>query len=127
MKGAIRMRETSAIPEVRPTCTIADFERADIRVGQIVAAEPLAGARKPAYKLTIDFGPLGIKHSSAQITQRYTAEELIGRRVLGVVNFPPRRIAGFASEVLTLGVPDAEGAVTLVRPDADVPLGGQLY
>jgi len=121
------MRETSAIPEVRPTCTIADFERADIRVGQIVAAEPLAGARKPAYKLTIDFGPLGIKHSSAQITQRYTAEELIGRRVLGVVNFPPRRIAGFASEVLTLGVPDAEGAVTLVRPDADVPLGGQLY
>ncbi len=116
-----------AIPAPRPPCTIEDFERADIRVGQIVAAEPLAGARKPAYKLTIDFGPLGTKHSSAQITLRYTAAELIGRRVLGVVNFPPRRIAGFASEVLTLGVPDAEGAVILVCPDVDVPLGSQLF
>ena len=121
------MSTTSAIPEPRPQCTIDDFERADIRVGQVLAAEPLAGARKPAYKLTIDFGPLGIKHSSVQITLRYTPEELIGRRVLGVVNFPPRRIAGFASEVLTVGVPDAEGAVILVRPDADVPLGSQLF
>ena len=118
---------TPDIPDLRPQCTIEDFERADIRVGQILAAEPLAGARKPAYKLTIDFGPLGIKHSSAQLTLRYTAAELVGRRVLGVVNFPPRRIAGFASAVLTLGVTDAEGAVTLVRPDADVPLGSQLF
>jgi tRNA-binding protein len=121
------MSTTSDISEMRPACTIADFERADIRVGQIVAAEPLAGARKPAYKLTIDFGPLGIKHSSAQITLRYTVAELIGRRILGVVNFPPRRIAGFASEVLTLGVPDTEGAVILVCPDGDVPLGSQLF
>lgn len=115
------------LPAPRDPCTIADFERVDIRVGLILAAAPLAGARKPAYKLTIDFGPLGIKQSSAQLTARYTAEELVGRRVLGVVNFPPRRIAGFASEVLTLGVPDAQGNVTLVRPDDEVPLGSQLF
>ena len=121
------MSDTTGIPEPRAQCTIEDFERVDVRVGQIIAAEPLAGARKPAYKLTIDFGPLGIKHSSAQITLRYTVEELIGRRVLGVVNFPPRRIAGFVSEVLTLGVPDADGAVILVQPERDVPLGSQLF
>ncbi len=121
------MSEAQAIPPLRAPCTIEDFERADIRVGQILAAEPLVGARKPAYKLTIDFGPLGIKQSSAQVTLRYTTEALVGRRVLGVVNFPPRRIAGFASAVLTLGVPDAEGAVILVRPDTEVPLGSQLF
>jgi len=121
------MSDSHSIPEQRPECTIGDFERSDIRVGQIVAAEPLAGARKPAFKLTIDFGPLGIKHSSAQITVHYTPAELIGRRVLGVVNFPPRRIAGFSSEVLTLGLPDEQGAVVLIQPERDVPLGSQLF
>jgi tRNA-binding protein len=115
------------IPTQRPQCTIDDFERADIRVGRITMAEPLAGARKPAYKLTIDCGPLGIKRSSAQLTKHYTPESLIGRLVMVVVNFPGRRIAGFLSEVLTLGVPDAEGAVILVQPEREVPLGGQLF
>ncbi len=108
--------------------TIDDFQRVDVRVGRILSAEPLPGARKPAYKLRIDFGPqIGVKQSSAQITAHYTAAELSGRLVLAVVNFPPRRIAGFKSEVLTLGVPDAEGNVVLVVPDRDVPLGGRLF
>lgn len=115
-----------AVPPLRPECTLADFERADIRVGRIVAAEPFARARKPAYKLTIDFGPLGLKRSSAQITAHYPLERLVGRLVLAVVNFPPRNIAGFQSEVLTLGVPDADGAIILVAPDRDAPLGSQL-
>ena len=107
---------------------VADFQKVDIRVGRILSAEPLAGARKPAYKLRIDFGPaLGVKQSSAQITVHYTAEELIGRLVLAVVNFPPRRIAGFRSEVLTLGVPDAHGDVILIAPTMDAPLGGRLF
>jgi tRNA-binding protein len=108
--------------------TIDDFQRVDVRVGRILSAEPLAGARKPAYKLHIDFGPeLGIKQSSAQITVHYAATELPGRLVLAVVNFPPRRIAGFKSEVLTLGVPDAQGNVVLAVPERDVPLGGRLF
>ena len=108
--------------------TIGDFQKVDIRVGRILSAEPLAGARKPAYKLRIDFGPeLGVKQSSAQITVHYTPEELIGRLVLAVVNFPPRRIAGFRSEVLTLGVPDANGDVILIAPTMDAPLGGRLF
>lgn len=108
--------------------TIEDFQRVDVRVGRILSAEPLAGARKPAYKLRIDFGPqIGVKQSSAQITVHYTAAELPGRLVLAVVNFPPRRIAGFKSEVLTLGVPDVEGNVVLIAPDRDVPLGGRLF
>jgi tRNA-binding protein len=107
---------------------IEDFQKVDIRVGRVLAAEALAGARKPAYTLRIDFGPeLGVKQSSAQVTVYYTAEQLVGRLVLAVVNFPSRRIAGFKSEVLTLGVPDAEGAVVLIRPDSDVPLGGRLF
>src|SRR5579863_5211820 len=98
--------------------TIDDFQRVDMRVGRILSAEPLPGARKPAYKLRIDFGPeIGVKQSSAQITVHYTAAELPGRLVLAVVNFPPRRIAGFKSEVLTLGVPDAQGNVVLVVPE----------
>ncbi len=107
---------------------IDDFQRVDVRVGRILSAEPLPGARKPAYKLRIDFGPqIGVKQSSAQITAHYTAAELSGRLVLAVVNFPPRRIAGFKSEVLTLGVPDAEGNVVLIAPERDVPLGGRLF
>ena len=110
------------------TISFDDFLKVDVRVGRIVAARPFPGARKPAYQLDIDFGEeIGRKRSSAQLTQRYTAEELVGVQVLAVVNFPPRQIATFFSEVLVLGVPDADGNVTLVRPDAEVPLGGRLY
>jgi len=122
------MSDQSSIPPMRDRCDTTDFERVDVRVGQVIAAEPFPEARKPSIKLTIDFGPLGIKRSSAQLTVHYTPESLVGRRVLAVVNFPPRRIAGFPSEVLTLGVPDADGAVVLIHPDRDdVPLGGQLF
>jgi len=105
-----------------------DFQKVEIRVGRVLSAEPLEGARKPAYKLRIDFGPtLGIKQSSAQITERYQPAELSGKLVLAVVNFPPRRIAGFRSDVLTLGVADHEGAVILIAPDREVPLGARLF
>jgi len=108
--------------------TFSDFERVDVRVGRIIQADPFPEARKPAYKLTIDFGSeIGVKRSSAQLVAVYKREELIGRLVLGVVNFPPRQIGPFMSEVLTLGVPDAEGRVVLVVPDGDVPLGGKLF
>lgn len=108
--------------------TIDDFLALDIRVGRIIAAEDFPEARKPAYKLTIDCGPdIGHKRSSAQITVRYAKEDLIGRLVLCVVNFPPRQVGPFVSEVLTLGVPDEQGEVRLIQPDADVPLGGRLY
>ncbi len=108
--------------------TIDDFERLDIRVGTIIDAQPLPDARKPAYRLSIDFGgDIGVKASSAQITVHYAADQLIGRQVCAVVNFPPRRIAGFKSEVLTLGIPDQDGAVVLVRPDFRVPNGGRLF
>ena len=108
--------------------SIEDFDRLDIRVGTIVDAQPLPDARKPAFKLRIDFGgELGVKTSSAQVTVHYAADQLIGRQVCAVVNFPPRRIAGFASEVLTLGMPDETGAVVLVRPDLVVPNGGRLF
>lgn len=105
-----------------------DFEKVDIRVGQVLAAEPFPQARKPAYRLTIDFGPeLGVRKSSAQITVHYTLDQLVGRKVAAVVNFPPRQIGPFMSEVLTLGFPDADGAVVLVGVDRDVPLGGRLF
>ena len=108
--------------------TIDDFQRVDIRVGRVLAAEPLKGARKPAYALRIDFGPdIGVRQSSAQITERYQPERLIGRLVLAVVNFPPRRIAGFRSEALTLGVADENDAVVLIAPDSSVPLGARLF
>jgi tRNA-binding protein len=105
-----------------------DFLKVDIRVGRIVEAEPFPEARKPAYKLRVDFGPeIGTKRSSAQITRHYEPEDLVGRCVLAVVNFPPRQIGPVRSEALVLGVPDVAGEVVLVRPDLDVPLGGRLY
>ena len=111
-----------------PTIAFDDFMKVDIRVGVVVAAEPFPEARKPAIKLRIDFGAeLGEKRSSAQLTKHYAPEALVGRRVLAVVNFPPRQIGKFMSEVLTLGVPDEEGAVVLITPDRDTPLGGRLF
>ena len=108
--------------------TYDDFAKVDIRVGRIVQAEAFPEARKPAYKLWVDFGAeIGVKRSSAQITKHYTLEGLVGRQVLAVVNFPPRQIGKVLSEVLVLGVPDAEGEVVLIGPGHEVPLGGRLY
>ena len=104
-----------------------DFAKVDIRVGRIVQAEEFPQARKPAYKLRIDFGPVvGLKNSSAQITKYYEPGELVGRLVLGLINFPPRQIATFFSEVLTLGVILGEGDICLIQPDRDVPLGAPI-
>ena len=116
------------MPLDTPFLSYSEFERVDIRVGRIVGVEDFPEARKPAYKLRIDFGPLiGIKKSSAQVTKYYSKESLIDRLVIAVVNFPPKQIGPFMSEVLTLGVPDEEGAVVLLRPERDVPLGGRLF
>lgn len=105
-----------------------DFLKVDIRVGRVLAAEVFKEARRPAYKLVIDFGPeIGQRRSSAQITENYKVEDLIGQLVLGVVNFPPKQIGPMRSEVLTLGVPDANGHVVLVAPDKDAVVGGRLY
>lgn len=105
-----------------------DFLKVDIRVGRIISAELFPEARKPAYKLLIDFGgTIGTKRSSVQITENYTLDDLPGRMVASVVNFPPRQIGKFMSEVLTLGFPDEEGAVILFAPDRDVPVGGRLF
>lgn len=111
------------------TISFDDFLKVDVRVGTVLETEPYPEARKPAIKLRIDFGPeIGIKRSSAQLTVHYRPEELVGRKVLAVVNFPPRQIGKFMSEVLTLGVPDENGAVVLIRPDlADIPNGGRLF
>lgn len=105
-----------------------DFLKVDIRVGRVLRAEPYPEARKPAIKMWIDFGPkIGERKTSAQLTRHYTPETLAGRSVMGVVNFPPRQIGKFMSEVLVLGVPDAEGEVVLLTPEQDVPLGGRMF
>ncbi len=105
-----------------------DFEKVDIRVGRVLQAEDFPKARKPSYKLTIDFGPeIGVKKSSAQITQHYTKEELVGKLVMAVVNFPPKQIGPFISEVLTLGLSDGNGDVVLIAPTKAVPLGGKMF
>ena len=108
--------------------TIDDFHRLDIRVGTVVRAEPYPEARRPAIKVWVDFGAgLGVKQSSAQITAHYTPDSLVGRQVLAVINFAPRKIGPFLSEILILGLPDGEGQVVLISPDQPVPAGGRLY
>ena len=110
------------------SATIEDFERVEIRVGTVVEAAPFPEARKPAIKMRIDFGAvIGVKKSSAQITEHYTPDALVGRQVAAVVNFPPRQIGPFLSEVLTLGFPDEHGKVVLIGPSVAVPNGGKLF
>jgi tRNA-binding protein len=123
-KLPLHLRGAPGMPEI----SWEDFEKVEVRVGRVVDAGPFPKARKPSIKLAVDFGPgLGIKESSAQLTDHYAPEELRGRQVLAVVNFPPKRIAGFKSEVLVLGVPDEEGAVVLLAPDQEVPLGSRMF
>jgi tRNA-binding protein len=113
----------SAVP-----LSYAEFDRVDIRVGRIVEVRDFPEARKPAYKLRIDFGPdIGIRKSSAQATRHYSKDDLAGRLVVAVVNFPPKQIGPYLSEVLTLGVPDGEGGVVLLVPERDVPVGGRMF
>jgi tRNA-binding protein len=109
------------------TIDISDFERVDMRVGRVLEAEPFPEARKPAYKLRIDFGPLGVRRASAQLTVHYRPEELRGKLVIAVVNVPARQIGPVRSEVLVLGVPDPDGAVVLLEPSLGVPLGGRVF
>ncbi|MBS4046307.1 MAG: tRNA-binding protein [Alphaproteobacteria bacterium] len=114
--------------EITSQITYDDFQKVEIRVGTVIRAEPYPEARKPAIKLWVDFGsPLGVKKSSAQLTRHYTPEGLIGRQVIAVVNFPPRQIGAFMSEILVLGVPDADNEVVLLGPGQPVPNGGRLY
>ena len=120
------MTEETLTPET-PATPLEALGILDMRVGRIVRAEPNEAARKPAHKIWIDFGPLGVKASSAQVAALYTPEELVGRLVIAAVNLGPRRIAGFVSEVLIMGVPDSEGRVVLLTPERDVPLGGRVY
>ena len=111
-----------------PEISWEDFEKVDVRVGNVVEAEPFLEARKPSIKLTVDFGPqVGTRRTSAQLTAHYAPENLVGKQVVAVVNFPPKRIAGFKSEVLVLGVPDEAGEVVLLSPDHEVPPGGRMF
>jgi tRNA-binding protein len=120
------MTEDTAAPTA--PITYDDFRKVDIRVGTIVAVEPYPEARKPAFKLSVDFGPaIGVKRSSAQVTKHYAIDRLVGRQVAAVVNFPPKQIGKFMSEVLVLGFPDAAGEVVMIGPDQAVPNGGRLY
>lgn len=122
------MSRADAPAPTAPVADYQDFEKIDVRLGTVVRAEEFPGARKPAFKLWIDFGdPLGIKKSSAQITRHYKLAELIGRRVAAVVNFAPRQIGPFLSEVLTLGFPDGSGEVVLLTVDRPAPDGGRLF
>ncbi len=114
--------------ETAPQIGFDDFLKVDVRVGRVVEAAPFPEARKPAIRLVIDFGAaIGLRKSSAQITRHYKPDDLVGRLVMAVVNFPPRQIGPMMSEVLTLGVPDADGEVVLLSPTVDVPLGGRLF
>ena len=125
------MDDTTSLDQADQTATIDVFDQVDMRVGRIIDCQPFPEARKPSYKLTIDFGPLGTRRSSAQLTAQYTPDELLGRLVVAVVNFPPRKIAGFSSEVLVLGVPGEgvtrQGTVVLLAPERDVELGARVF
>ena len=114
------------VPFSTQTIDYADFDRVEMRVGRVTRAEPFPEARKPAYRLWIDFGPLGIRKSSAQITGLYTPDQLVGRRVIAVTNFPPKQVANFMSEVLVLGVP-LNGEIALLAPDRETPLGERVF
>lgn len=107
--------------------TFDDFAKVDIRVGTVTRAEPYPEARKPAIKMWVEFGELGIRKTSAQLTRHYTPETLIGRQVMAVINFPPRQIGKFMSEILVLGAPDADGEVVLLAPDQPIPDGGRMF
>ncbi len=110
------------------TLSFDDFLKVDIRVGTVIEAEPFPEARRPAYRLRVDFGPeIGVRKTSAQVTGHYTLDQLKGRQVVAVVNFPPKQIGKFMSEVLVLGIPDADGEVVLLGVDQDVPNGGRMY
>ena len=109
------------------TIDVADFDRVDMRVGRVIEAQPFPEARKPAYRLHIDFGPLGVRRSSAQLTVHYQPEDLVGKLIVAVTNFPPRQVGPVRSEVLVLGVPDDAGAVVLLEPTHAVPLGGRVF
>jgi tRNA-binding protein len=112
----------------RAAVSYDDFEKIDVRVGTVIDARPFEGARKPAIQLWVDFGaPIGVRKSSAQITRYYTPQDVIGRQVAAVVNFPPRQIGKFMSEILVLGFPDSDGAVVMIGPDRPVPNGGKLF
>ncbi|GAC1482627.1 MAG: tRNA-binding protein [Candidatus Dormibacteria bacterium] len=123
----MRLDTTLRALESEASIDVSDFERVEMRVGRILAAEPFLEARKPAYKLLIDFGSIGTRRSSAQLTVHYRPAELQGKLVIAVTNFPPRQIGPVRSEVLVLGVPDDSGAVVLLQPTEDVPLGGRVF